>query len=88
MKIKLTSVMVDDQEKALKFYTEILGFVKKTEIPMGEHKWLTVVNRTGLNYCLNPWALLLQKPIRKNCSRQAFRLRLSKLLTFNTNMKD
>ena len=36
--------MVDDQEKALKFYTEILGFVKKTEIPMGEHKWLTVVS--------------------------------------------
>jgi predicted enzyme related to lactoylglutathione lyase len=44
MKIKITSVMVDDQDKALKFYTEILGFVKKTEIPMGEHKWLTVVS--------------------------------------------
>lgn len=44
MKIKLTSVMVDDQEKALKFYTEVLGFVKKTDIPMGEHRWLTVVS--------------------------------------------
>lgn len=44
MKIKLTSVMVNDQDKALKFYTEVLGFVKKTEIPMGEHKWLTVVS--------------------------------------------
>lgn len=44
MKIKITSVMVDDQEKALKFYTEILGFVKKTEVPIGEHKWLTVVS--------------------------------------------
>src|SRR5512137_240637 len=44
MKIKLTSVMVDDQDKALEFYTRILGFVKKTEIPMGEHKWLTVVS--------------------------------------------
>ncbi len=44
MKIKLTSVMVEDQEKALKFYTEVLGFTKKTEIPMGEHKWLTVVS--------------------------------------------
>jgi predicted enzyme related to lactoylglutathione lyase len=44
MKIKITSVMVNDQDKALKFYTEILGFVKKTEIPMGEHKWLTVVS--------------------------------------------
>ena len=44
MKIKLTSVMVDDQEKALKFYTEKLGFVKKREIPMGQFKWLTVVS--------------------------------------------
>ena len=44
MKIKVTSVMVDDQDKALKFYTEKLGFVKKKEIPLGEHKWLTVVS--------------------------------------------
>jgi predicted enzyme related to lactoylglutathione lyase len=44
MKIKLTSVLVDDQDKALKFYTEILGFIKKREIPLGEHKWLTVVS--------------------------------------------
>ena len=36
--------MVDDQDKALKFYTEILGFVKKTEVPLGEHRWLTVVS--------------------------------------------
>jgi predicted enzyme related to lactoylglutathione lyase len=43
----MTSVMVNDQEKALKFYTEILGFVKKTEIPMGEFKWLTVVSPEG-----------------------------------------
>ncbi len=45
MRIKLTSVLVDDQEKALKFYTEVLGFIKKTEVPMGKHKWLTVVSR-------------------------------------------
>jgi predicted enzyme related to lactoylglutathione lyase len=45
MKIKLNSIMVDNQDKALKFYTEILGFVKKTEIPMGEVKWLTVVSK-------------------------------------------
>ncbi|SHN08984.1 VOC family protein [Mucilaginibacter sp. OK098] len=57
MKIKLTSVMVNDQEKALKFYTEILGFVKKTEIPMGEHKWLTVVSKEeqdGVELVLEP----------------------------------
>jgi len=47
MKIKLSSVMVDDQDKALKFYTEILGFVKKTEIPMAEFRWLTVVSLEG-----------------------------------------
>lgn len=45
MKIKLAGVLVDDQEKALRFYTEILRFVKKTDIPMGEHRWLTVVSR-------------------------------------------
>ena len=44
VKIQLSSVMVDDQDKALKFYTEVLGFVKKTEIPMGQFKWLTVVS--------------------------------------------
>ncbi|HYX36930.1 MAG TPA: VOC family protein [Oligoflexus sp.] len=44
MQIKLVSVIVDDQEKALKFYTEVLGFVKKTEIPLGVHKWVTVVS--------------------------------------------
>jgi catechol 2,3-dioxygenase-like lactoylglutathione lyase family enzyme len=44
MRINLTSVMVDDQAKALSFYTEVLGFLKKTDIPMGEHSWLTVVS--------------------------------------------
>jgi catechol 2,3-dioxygenase-like lactoylglutathione lyase family enzyme len=44
MKIVVTSVMVDDQEKALKFYTEVLGFVKKTDIPAGGARWLTVVS--------------------------------------------
>jgi len=47
MKIKLTSVMVDDQDKALMFYTEVLGFVKKNDIPMGEARWLTVVSPDG-----------------------------------------
>ncbi|MCP3978552.1 MAG: VOC family protein [bacterium] len=44
MKIKLCSVMVDDQSKAERFYTEVLGFVKKNDIPMGEFRWLTVVS--------------------------------------------
>jgi glyoxylase I family protein len=44
MRIKLTSVMVDDQAKALKFYTEVFGFVKKHDIPVGEYRWITVVS--------------------------------------------
>jgi catechol 2,3-dioxygenase-like lactoylglutathione lyase family enzyme len=47
MKINLTSVLVDDQDKALAFYTKVLGFVKKMEVPMGKFKWLTVVSPDG-----------------------------------------
>lgn len=47
MKIKVTSVLVDDQSKALRFYTEILGFVKKTDLPAGDFRWLTVVSPEG-----------------------------------------
>lgn len=57
MRIKLASLLVQDQDRALKFYTEILGFVKKTEIPMGEHKWLTVVSKEeqdGVELVLEP----------------------------------
>ena len=43
-RITLISVYVDDQDKALRFYTDVLGFVKKTEIPLGEARWLTVVS--------------------------------------------
>jgi catechol 2,3-dioxygenase-like lactoylglutathione lyase family enzyme len=44
VRIHLTSVFVDDQEKALRFYTDVLGFVTKHDVPMGEHRWLTVVS--------------------------------------------
>lgn len=44
MKIKVTSVFVNNQEKALKFYTEVLGFVKKSDVSVGEYRWLTVVS--------------------------------------------
>ncbi|MFI0975453.1 VOC family protein [Streptomyces sp. NPDC021093] len=57
MKIHLTSVFVDDQEKALRFYTETLGFVKKHEVPLGEYRWLTVVspeNPEGPELLLEP----------------------------------
>ena len=47
MKIRLTSVLVDDQDKALRFYTEILGFVKKADFPVGKYRWITVVSPEG-----------------------------------------
>ena len=47
MRIKLTSIMVNDQDKALKFYTDVLGFRKKHEIPVGAYKWLTVTSPEG-----------------------------------------
>lgn len=48
MQIKFASVMVDDQEKALAFYTDVLGFEKMADIPMGEYRWLTVVSPDGV----------------------------------------
>ncbi|MEP7143226.1 MAG: VOC family protein [Ferruginibacter sp.] len=68
MKIKLTSVMVDDQQKALKFYTEILGFIKKRDIPMGDHKWLTVVSKEekdGVELLLEPMGFAPAKIYQK-----------------------
>lgn len=47
MKISLSSVLVDDQAKALDFYTRVLGFIKKTDLPAGEYRWLTVVSPEG-----------------------------------------
>jgi catechol 2,3-dioxygenase-like lactoylglutathione lyase family enzyme len=47
MKINITSVMVDDQARAHAFYTERLGFTVKEDVPMGEHRWLTVVSPEG-----------------------------------------
>ena len=44
MRINLASIHVDDQQKALRFYTEVLGFVKKNDVPLGEYSWLTVVS--------------------------------------------
>ncbi len=47
MKIKLTSVMVNDQARALDFYTNILGFVKKNDVPIGDARWLTLISPEG-----------------------------------------
>jgi glyoxylase I family protein len=47
MRIKLTSIMVDDQEKAVRFYTDVLGFAKSKDIPVGEYRWITVTSPEG-----------------------------------------
>jgi catechol 2,3-dioxygenase-like lactoylglutathione lyase family enzyme len=57
LKIKVASVFVDDQDKAEKFYTEVLGFEVKENVPVGEFRWLTVVspdNRDGAELALEP----------------------------------
>ena len=57
MRIWVTSVFVDDQPKALEFYTGTLGFVKKTDVPLGEYSWLTVVapdDADGVQLLLEP----------------------------------
>ncbi len=57
IRIKLSSILVDDQEKALRFYTSALGFVNKTDIPLGEFRWLTVVSAAdpeGVELVLEP----------------------------------
>ena len=68
IRVILTSILVDDQQKALKFYTEKLGFKKKTEIPMGEHSWLTVVSAAdpdGIEIVLEPDSHPAAGPFKK-----------------------
>jgi catechol 2,3-dioxygenase-like lactoylglutathione lyase family enzyme len=64
----LTSVLVDDQDKALKFYTDVLGFVKKHDIPLGAHRWLTVVSPDepdGVELVLEPDEHPAVKPFKQ-----------------------
>jgi catechol 2,3-dioxygenase-like lactoylglutathione lyase family enzyme len=68
IRIVLTSILVDDQQKALKFYTEKLGFQKKVEIPLGEHSWLTVVSAAdpdGTELVLEPDSHPAAGPFKK-----------------------
>src|SRR5687767_15278772 len=68
MKIVVTNVYVDDQDKALRFYTNVLGFVKKTEVPMGEARWLTVVapdKPDGVELLLEPDGHPAAKPFKR-----------------------
>ena len=68
MKIVVTSVLVDDQEKALRFYADVLGFANKQDVPVGDFRWLTVVSPQdpgGTELLLEPDAHPAAKPFKK-----------------------
>lgn len=68
MRITTASVLVDDQEKALRFYTDVLGFQKKADVPAGEHRWLTVVSPEqpdGVELLLEPDDHPAAKPFKE-----------------------
>ncbi|SDD06379.1 Catechol 2,3-dioxygenase [Sanguibacter gelidistatuariae] len=67
MRITLTSVLVDDQEKAERFYTDVLGFVKRHDVPLGTDRWLTVVSPQdpdGTELLLEPSGHPAAKPFK------------------------
>jgi len=68
VKIAMTSILVDDQEKALRFYTDVLGFQPKHDVPVGEHRWITVVSADspdGVELVLEPDAHPAARPFKQ-----------------------
>jgi predicted enzyme related to lactoylglutathione lyase len=87
MKIKLTSVYVDDQDKALRFYTEVLGFNKKTDFSQGPFRWLTVTSAdepqgTELQLALN------NNPAAKAYQQALFQQGQPAVMFFTDDIKD
>jgi predicted enzyme related to lactoylglutathione lyase len=77
MRIKLNSVFVENQDKALKFYTEVLGFVKSKDIPLGEFRWLTVVSPEepeGTELVLEPNSIPAAKAFQSAIHKQGIPL--------------
>ena len=86
MKIKLSSVYVDDQERALRFYTEVLGFAKKADFSQGPYRWLTVVSSeepdgTELHLALN------NNPAAKAYQQAMFQQRQPAAMFFTEDVK-
>ena len=86
MKIKLTSVYVNDQSKALRFYTEVLGFAKKTDFSQGPYRWLTVASPeepdgTELQLALN------NNPAAQTYQQAMFQQRLPAVMFFTDDIK-
>jgi len=91
MKIKLTSVFVNDQAEALKFYTEVLGFVKKSDISAGNYRWLTVVSpeeQDGTQLLLEPNANPAAKSYQESIFKQGIPAASSSLTTSRTSFRD
>jgi catechol 2,3-dioxygenase-like lactoylglutathione lyase family enzyme len=68
VRINIASVLVDDQDKPLRFYTEVLGFEKKEEVPLGEHRWLTVTSPEdpdGIELLLEPDSHPAARPFKE-----------------------
>jgi catechol 2,3-dioxygenase-like lactoylglutathione lyase family enzyme len=77
MQIRLASVMVDNQENALRFYTTTLGFAENKDIPMGPFRWLTVSSPEGaedVELVLEPMGFAPATPIKRHCSPRASQL--------------
>ena len=86
MKIKVTSIFVDDQAKALRFYTEVLGFTKKTDFSQGAYRWLTVVSPedpdgTELQLALN------NNPAAKTYQQAIFQQSQPAIMFFTNDIK-
>src|ERR1700745_3113473 len=86
MKIKVTSVYVDDQDKALRFYTEVLGFAKKADFRQGPYRWLTVASAeepdgTQLQLALN------ENPVAKASQQAMFQQSLPAAMFFTDDVK-
>ena len=94
MQLKLMRVFVDDQDKALKFYTDVLGFVKKLDFPMGKFKWLTVVSPEepeGTQLLLEPNELFPvpgQIPAAKTYQQEIYRQGISAATFFVGNVPE
>ncbi|MFS8512719.1 MAG: VOC family protein [Planifilum fulgidum] len=94
MKITLTSILVDDQEKALRFYTEVLGFVKKRDVPAGGDRWLTVVSPEGsddvellLEPSSNPLVQINGQPAAAAYQKALYEARIPYTMFFVKDMK-
>lgn len=90
MRIKLTSVMVDDQAKAEKFYTGVFGFEKKHDIPVGEYRWLTVVSPEGrddLELSLEPNANPAGKAFQEAIFKQGIPITAFEVLDIEAEFK-